>query len=93
MGRLSPFMKNADAFGIRGFGEIRSGYDARAIGNSMAVIDSPFARGRGPLRAASPLLRNLPSERCSSAHSAGIGFRQDVSVVNPLKNHVNDSTP
>ena len=25
---------------IRGFGEIRSGYDARAIGNSMAIIDS-----------------------------------------------------
>ena len=60
------------------FGEIRSGYDARAIGNSMADIDSPFTRGRGPLRAASPLLRNLPSERCSSAHSAGIGFRQDA---------------
>ena len=45
----------ADAFGIRSFGEIRSGYDARAIGNSIAVFDSLFARG---------LRRNRISPRC-----------------------------
>ena len=55
MDRLSPFMKNADAFGIRGFGEIRSGYDARAMGYPMAVIDSLFVRG---------LRRNRISPRC-----------------------------
>ena len=37
------------------FGEIRSGYDARARGNSMAVIDHPFLRG---------LRRNRISPRC-----------------------------